>query len=99
MKVFSTQLYFDYHLTNSTVCKKWNELTEKPTMLNHTKGIHLIVDELLEKAITDNNKLECKFCRYIFSIKGNLHKHFNTSILCNSMAIDEFKKLINNFNT
>ena len=97
-KVFSTQLYLDYHRTNSTVCKKWNELSEKPPLINLTKGIHLILDELLEKAISDNNKLECKFCKYSFSIKGNLHKHYNTSILCNSLAYNEFKKLINNFN-
>jgi hypothetical protein len=97
-KVFSTQIYLDNHYKNTTVCKKWIELAEKPPIVN-TKGIHLIIDELLEKAITDNNKLECKYCRYVFSIKGNLHKHYNTSILCNSLAIDEFKKLMNNFNS
>ena len=68
-------------------------------MLNLTKGIHLIIDDLLEKAITDNNKLECKFCKYIFSTKGNLHKHFNTSALCNGMACSEFKIVVSNFNT
>jgi hypothetical protein len=97
-KVFSTQIYLDNHYKNTTVCKKWIELAEKPPIVN-TKGIHLIIDELLEKSINDNNKLECKYCKYVFSIKGNLHKHYNTSILCNSLAIDEFKKLMNNFNS
>jgi hypothetical protein len=97
-KVFSTQTYLDNHYKNTIVCKKWIELAEKPPIVN-TKGIHLIIDELLEKSINDNNKLECKYCKYVFSIKGNLHKHYNTSILCNSLAIDEFKKLMNNFNS
>ena len=69
---------------------------KKSDILKLTKGIHLIVNDLLEKAIT-NNKLECKFCKYTFSTTGNLHKHFNTSTLCNSMAYDEFKIIVNNF--
>ena len=72
---------------------------EKPLVEQLQKGIHVIVDELLETAITDTNKLECKFCKYIFSTKGNLHKHFNTSVLCNNMAYDAFKKVVINFNT
>jgi hypothetical protein len=99
MKVFYTQISLDNHHKNVIVCKKWIELPKKPNMINLTKGIHLIIDDLLKKSITDNNNLECKFCKYIFSTKGNLHKHFNTSPLCNSMAYDEFKKLVNSFNT
>ena len=99
MKVFYTQISLDNHHKNVTVCKKWIELPKKPNMINLTKGIHLIIDDLLEKAITDDNKLQCKFCNYIFSTKGNLHKHFNTSVLCNIMACDEFKNIVHNFNT
>jgi len=98
MKVFSTEASLDNHYKNVTICKKWITLPEKSKIIKLTKGIHLLIDELLEKAITDN-KLECKFCKYIFSTKGNLHKHFNTSKLCNIMAYDEFKNIISNFNT
>jgi hypothetical protein len=99
IRIFSTQKYLDKHYNNNVVCKKWIELPKKPSMLKLTKGIHLIIDDLLENAITDNNKLECKFCKYIFSTKGNLHKHFNTSALCNGMACSEFKIVVSNFNT
>ena len=74
-------------------------LIEEQSQEKKNRGIHVIVDELLQKTITDINKLECKFCKYVFSTKGNLHKHFNTSALCNIMAYDEFKKVVSNFNT
>ena len=81
--------------------KEKSIIEELPNDIKHdtiklNKGIHLIINECLEKAITDTNNLQCKFCKYTFSIKGNLHKHYNTSILCNSMAYEEFKNLINN---
>jgi hypothetical protein len=69
---------------------------KKADTIKLNKGIHLIINECLEKAITDTNNLQCKFCKYTFSIKGNLHKHYNTSKICNSMAYEEFKNLINN---
>jgi len=99
MKVFSTQITLDNHHKNVFVCKKWIELPKKPNMINMNKGIHLIIDDLLENTITNDNKLQCKFCNYTFSTKGNLHKHFNTSTLCNIMACDEFKNVVSNFNS
>ena len=99
MKICSTQITLDNHYKNVSVCKKWIDLPKKPNMVKLTKGIHLIIDDLLEKAITDDNKLECKFCNYTFSTKGNLHKHFNTSTLCNIMACDEFKNIVHIFNS
>ena len=85
-----------HHQNKHTVCKDWLQLSEKSNLIKLKKGIHLIINDLLNKTISDNDNLECKFCKCKFSNKGNHHKHYTYSTVCNSMAYDEFKKNINN---
>jgi hypothetical protein len=92
MKIFSTKASMLRHQNRFTVCKDWIERPQKIEINKLSKGIHLIIDELLEKAICDK-ELECKFCKARFVTKGNHHKHFNTSTVCNRMAYQEFKRL------
>lgn len=96
MKTFTTRSSMLRHQTRFTVCKEWIELPQKTDINKLTKGIHLIIDELLEKSI-GNGELECKFCKAKFVTKGNHHKHFNSSTVCNRMAYQEFKKLVNSY--
>lgn len=96
MKSFATKASMLRHQARFTVCKEWIELPQKTDITKLTKGIHLIIDELLEKSIGDGG-LECKYCKAKFTTKGNHHKHFNSSTVCNRMAYQEFKRLFNNF--
>ena len=96
MKNFANKSSLKRHQDRFKVCRDWIEVPQKSdTTL--TMGIHKIVDELLELAIGDNGETECKFCKTKFITKGNHHKHFNTSTVCNRLAFQEFKKIINNY--
>jgi hypothetical protein len=94
MKSFSTKASLRRHQDRFTVCKDWIELPQKTDIAKLTRGIHLIIDELLDKSIGEK-ELECKFCKARFTSKGNHHKHFNYSTVCNRMAYQEFKRLFN----
>jgi hypothetical protein len=96
MKTFATKASLQRHQDRFTVCKEWIELPQKTDPTKLTKGIHLIINELLERSIGDG-ELECKYCKTKFMNKGNHHKHFNTSTVCNRMAYQEFKRLFSEF--
>jgi hypothetical protein len=72
------------------------KLNETPDIIKLTKGIHSLINELLEKAIT-NIILECKFCSKTFNTRQDHHNHYSMSTMCNNMAYNEFKKLIISF--
>ena len=74
-----------------------SEFKYDASMIKLKKGIHLIINDLLNKTIGDNITLECKFCKSKFSNKGNYRNHYNYSTMCNSIAYYEFKKLVNDF--
>lgn len=95
MKTFATKASMKRHQERFTVCKDWIDLPQKIDINKLTKGIHLIIDELLDKSISDG-ELECKFCKAKFTTKGNHHKHFNSATVCNRLAYKEFKKLFDN---
>lgn len=94
-KSFTVQASLKRHLERSAVCVDWNNLPQKIDGAKLTKGIHLLIDELLEKAIGDDGELGCKYCKMKFTTKGNHHKHFNTATVCNRLAFQEFKRLFN----
>jgi hypothetical protein len=96
MKSFATKASMRRHQERFTVCKDWIQLPQKTDITKLDRGIHLIIDELLEKSIGDGG-LECKFCKAQFKSKGNHHKHFNSSTVCNRMAYQEFKQRFNNY--
>ena len=90
MKMFPTELYLKKHHDKSAACVKWIALPDKDNTIP-TKGLHLIIDELLKNAISLDGKLECKYCNSKFTNNGNLHKHLNTSIACNRLVYNTFK--------
>jgi hypothetical protein len=92
MKTFTAKSSLKRHHERSPVCLNWIEQPEKTDTVSLAKGLHLIIDELLDKAISGED-LECKFCKTTFTNKGNHHKHFNYSTVCNRLAYQEFKKL------
>ncbi len=97
-KAFIAESLLSDHLERSKSCKKWLELSEENQQIILQKPIHLFIDECLSQSITSesssNNKFECKFCNSSFVNKGNLHKHFTTSISCNRLSYHEFKQKI-----
>ncbi len=95
MKTFATDGSLKRHHERSPVCVNWISLPEKKETVQLTRGLHLIVDDLLEKSMSLDGKLECKFCKSKFINTGNHHKHFNTATICNQLAYQEFKKLFN----
>lgn len=94
-KTFTTEGSLKRHYTRYPVCEEWLSSHGKPRNTTLTKGIHLLVVDLVEKAICDDNKeFTCKFCKLSFSNKSNHHKHYNTATVCNHMAYNEFIKLM-----
>jgi RNase P subunit RPR2 len=95
-KAFIAESLLNDHLERSKSCKKWLELSEENQQIILQKPIHLFIDECLSQSITSesssSNKFECKFCNSSFVNKGNLHKHFTTSISCNRLSYHEFKQ-------
>lgn len=96
-KSFTVKGSLKRHLQNSNACINWNNLPEKFDGAKLTTGLHNIVYDILERAISNGDELECKHCKTKFTTKGNHHKHFNTSTVCNRLAFQEFKKIFNNF--
>ena len=93
-KTFTANSSLKRHFIRSPVCIKWNALPEEDKNIKLTKGLHLVLNDVLDRAVSDEN-LECKFCKTKFTMKGNLHKHFNSATVCNRLAYLEFKKLFN----
>ena len=91
MKPYVSEKALKRHYRKSLPCKKWINLPEKHN-IQLDKGIQLIINDVLRTAISDVT-LECKFCNTSFTNTGNLHKHFNTSHVCNRLAYHDFKTL------
>lgn len=84
---------FIRHKRISEACKTWYALPEdqKPPLIS--MPIHEMVGELLERAITGDKPLTCKFCSTTFYNRGNHHKHYQSAHTCNRMAYAEFKRI------
>ena len=95
-KSYTVQASLRRHLERSTACVNWNKLPQKNDGAKLTKGIHLLIDEMLDKAIGNGTDFECKHCKTKFTTKGNHHKHFNSASVCNRLAFQEFKAMLNN---
>ena len=94
VKTFATDSSLKRHHKRNPVRLNWITRSDKTETKHLTRGIHLLVNDILEKAISIN-ELQCKFCKSTFTNTGNHHKHFNTATVCNRLAIQEFKKLFN----
>lgn len=93
-KTFINNILLKKHHERNQACVKWMSLSRKSDT-HLKKGLHLIIDDLLKCSISIDGKLECKHCSSTFTNNGNLHKHFNTSTVCNRLAYQEFKSSFN----
>jgi hypothetical protein len=92
-KTFCNSSSFIRHKRLSEACKAWYALPEEKQPPLVTTPIHEMVNELLERAITGNQPLTCKFCSTTFYNRGNHHKHYQSAQTCNRMAYAEFKRI------
>jgi hypothetical protein len=97
-KVFSSTLNRCRHMITSDACKKWLALPETDKNRPLMPPIHELVDTWLHDAISRPSDNLCQFCTTIFSNKGNLHKHYQTSTVCNRLAYLSFMKLMSSLN-
>ena len=97
-KVFSSTLNRCRHMITSDACKKWLALPEIDRKRPAMPPIHELVDKWLHDAISRPSDNLCQFCTTIFSNKGNLHKHYQTSTVCNRLAYLSFMKLMSSLN-
>lgn len=79
------------HLKNSKMCVEWISNKAEPVKLE--RGLHLVIDDILDKSVSESSKLECRWCKSTFTNRGNHHKHYNTATICNQLAYQEFKKI------
>ncbi len=97
LKTFTVQASLRRHHLRSSACVNWNSHADKNNAPTLTKGLHLIINDLLGQAVSENGELKCKWCKTTFTTTGNHHKHFNTANACNNLAFQEFVKIVNNF--
>jgi hypothetical protein len=100
LKTFTVIGSLRRHYERSEACLGLKKLSKLNNFIPETtaaipKPIHLFIDDILEKAIRNNDKLECKYCKLTFSSRGNHHKHYAFAVSCNKLAFLEFKRLIN----
>jgi hypothetical protein len=92
-KTFCNSSSFIRHKRISEACKAWYSLPEDKQPPLVSTPIHEMVNELLERAITGDKPLMCKFCSTTFYNRGNHHKHYQSAQTCNRMAYAEFKRI------
>ena len=94
-RVFPSYTTLHTHHKVTAMCAYWYTLTDKSEYeYIPPSAIHVLVDELLERTVSaDDSPLQCRTCHSKFSTKGNLHKHFSTSAVCNRMAYARLKKV------
>jgi len=94
LKSFALESRYVEHFEKSDVCKRMvmSANQEKFPILN--RPIHMLVHDWLDRVITGEKELQCRYCGVSFINKGNHHKHFYTAFACNLAAYHEFKKLV-----
>lgn len=96
-RVFPTLSNLQTHHKITPMCAQWFTLPNKEDYVFLSSSIHMYMDELLAETVAAEGSVStCRFCHITFSNKGNLHKHFHTSIVCNRMAYARFKKIAAN---
>jgi hypothetical protein len=97
LRVFPSSSNLLTHHKITPMCSYWFTLPNKEEYEHNPTSIHIFMDEILAETVAvEGSPNECRFCHSTFSNKGNLHKHFHTSIVCNRMAYARFKKVVSN---
>jgi hypothetical protein len=95
LKTFPNTSLLQSHHRHSEMCAYFIGLPNKTDYEVTPISIHVLVDELLSKAVTEEGTTsKCPFCKTTFSTKGNLHKHFHHAVVCNRMAYVRFKQIV-----
>ena len=94
LKSFPLESRYVEHFNKSEVCKKMVMSANQEEFPILNRPIHMLVHDWLEKVITGEKNLQCRYCNVTFINKGNHHKHFYTAFACNIAAYHEFKKLV-----
>ena len=96
-RVFPTVSNLQTHHKITPMCAQWFTLPNKEDYVFLSSSIHMYMDELLAETVAAEGSIStCRFCHITFSNKGNLHKHFHTSIVCNRLAYARFKTIAAN---
>ena len=96
-RVFPTLSNLQTHHKITPMCAQWFTLPNKEDYVFLSSSIHMYMDELLAETVAAEGSIStCRFCHITFSNKGNLHKHFHTSIVCNRLAYARFKTIAAN---
>jgi hypothetical protein len=97
LRVFPSSSNLLTHHKITPMCAQWFTLPNREDYEHNPASIHIFMDDILAETVaTEGSPNECRFCHSTFSNKGNLHKHFHTSIVCNRMAYARFKKVVAN---
>jgi hypothetical protein len=97
LRVFPSSSNLLTHHKITPMCAYWFTLPNKEEYEHNPTSIHIFMDDILAETVAaEGSPNECRFCHSTFSNKGNLHKHFHTSIVCNRMAYARFKKVVAN---
>jgi hypothetical protein len=97
LRVFPSSSNLLTHHKITPMCAYWFTLPNKEEYEHNPTSIHIFMDDILAETVAaEGSPNECRFCHSTFSNKGNLHKHFHTSIVCNRMAYARFKKVVSN---
>ena len=97
LRVFPSSSNLLTHHKITPMCTHWFTLPNKEEYEHNPTSIHIFMDDILAETVAaEGSPNECRFCHSTFSNKGNLHKHFHTSIVCNRMAYARFKKVVSN---
>ena len=97
LRVFPSSSQLLTHHKITPMCTYWFTLPNKEEYEHVPASIHIFMDDILAETVAaEGSPNECRFCHSTFSNKGNLHKHFHTSIVCNRMAYARFKKVVSN---
>ena len=97
LRVFPSSSQLLTHHKITPMCTYWFTLPNKEEYEHNPASIHIFMDDILAETVAaEGSPNECRFCHSTFSNKGNLHKHFHTSIVCNRMAYARFKKVVAN---
>ena len=89
-KTFTTKGSLKRHHERSPVCVQWLKLPNP--VHGEQQSIYTWAEERLLKATATENPFQCKHCKEVFSKTGNFHRHFDSAIACNRLALLEFKK-------
>lgn len=93
-KKFTTKSSLKRHHERFPICVAWIEknsssLTRQSN--EQIKPLHELVEKLLEESYY-STPFTCRYCKESFSNRGNLNRHFSSSVVCSRFALEHFHK-------